>query len=373
MNICIIGAAGYIGSHAVKLMMKRGHRVVGIDNLSNGHRQAAERAMGSGGAGGAGAFYVADLANTGQIIDIFLREKVEAVMHFAASAYVGESVTDPRKYYRNNVSNTVNMLDAMHAAGIKKLVFSSTCATYGLPEKVPITEETPQKPITPYGDSKRMVEHILKDTAKAEGLAFAAPRYFNVAGCDPEGTIGEDHRPETHIIPVLLQVAQGKRSHMDLFGTDYPTPDGTCVRDYIHVWDLVEAHAVLLEKLQPGRGLFYNLGVGRGYSNREIIDAARRVTGHAIPVKESPHPARAIRRSFLPIRRRSSGSWGGRRRLQTWMRSWRRRGDGSKGIRKDTADRPDPGMPRAQGMDTRVSGPAPRILRQILCAGPQAK
>jgi len=284
MNICVIGAAGYIGSHAAKLLVERGHAVTCIDNLSNGHRAAVEGAIGPS---GRGAFFVADLANTFQIIDIFQRRKVEAVMHFAASAYVGESVTDPRKYYRNNVSNTVSMLDAMHAAGIKKLVFSSTCATYGMPAKMPITEDTPQAPINPYGDSKLMVEHILKDTAKAEGLAFAAPRYFNVAGCAPDGALGEDHRPETHIIPVLLQVAMGKRSHMDLFGTDYPTPDGTCVRDYIHVWDLVEAHLVLLEKLQEGRGLFYNLGVGRGYSNREMIEAVKRVTGKDIPIKEA--------------------------------------------------------------------------------------
>jgi UDP-glucose 4-epimerase len=212
-------------------------------------------------------------------------------MHFAASAYVGESVTDPRKYYRNNVSNTVSMLDAMHATGIKKLVFSSTCATYGMPPRMPITEDLPQNPINPYGDSKLMVEHILKDVAKAEGLGFAAPRYFNVAGCAPDGSIGEDHRPETHIIPVLLNVVLGKVPQMNLFGTDYPTKDGTCIRDYIHVWDLVEAHLVLLENLKPGQGLFYNLGVGRGYSNREIIESVQRVTGKKIKVVESPRRA----------------------------------------------------------------------------------
>lgn len=278
MNIAVIGGAGYIGSHAVKLLVERGHRVTCIDNLANGHRQAVHRDA---------SFFVADLANTFQIIDIFQKQKIEAVMHFAASAYVGESVADPRKYYRNNVSNTVSMLDAMHATGIKKLVFSSTCATYGVPDKVPMTENLPQRPINPYGDSKLMVEHILLDVAKAEGLAFAAPRYFNVAGSALDGAIGEDHRPETHIIPVLLQVAMGKRSHMDLYGTDYPTRDGTCVRDYIHVWDLVEAHLVLLENLQPGKGLFYNLGVGHGYSNRDIIESVQRVTGKKIPVKEA--------------------------------------------------------------------------------------
>jgi UDP-glucose 4-epimerase len=279
MNICVIGGAGYIGSHAVKLLVQKGHNVTCIDNLSNGHPSAVDKKA---------AFFVADLANTFQIIDIFQKQKIDAVMHFAASAYVGESVADPRKYYRNNVSNTVSMLDAMHACNIKKLVFSSTCATYGIPEKMPMTEDMPQRPINPYGDSKLMVEHILKDVAKAEGLAFAAPRYFNVAGCAPDGSIGEDHQPETHIIPVLLNVVLGKKDHMDLYGTDYPTRDGTCVRDYIHVWDLVEAHLALLEALQPGKGLFYNLGVGRGYSNREIIDAVQRVTGKTIPIKEAP-------------------------------------------------------------------------------------
>ncbi|HVS72249.1 MAG TPA: UDP-glucose 4-epimerase GalE [Phycisphaerae bacterium] len=279
MNICVIGGAGYIGSHALKLLVEKGHQVTCIDNLSNGHRAAVDPKA---------AFFVGDLANTFQMIDIFQKRQVEAVMHFAASAYVGESVTDPRKYYRNNVSNTLSMLDAMNACRIRKLVFSSTCATYGIPDKMPMTEDLPQRPINPYGESKLMVEHILRDVAKAEGLAFAAPRYFNVAGCAPDGSIGEDHRPETHIIPVLLQVALGKRSHMDLYGTDYPTKDGTCIRDYIHVWDLVEAHLVLLENLKEGHGLFYNLGVGRGYSNREIIESVQRVTGKNIPVREAP-------------------------------------------------------------------------------------
>lgn len=282
MNIAVIGGAGYIGSHAVKLLVEKGHQVTAIDNLGNGHRGAVHPKA---------KLYVADVANTSGLIDIFQKEKIAAIMHFAASAYVGESVTDPRKYYRNNVANTISMLDAMHATGIKKLVFSSTCATYGEPERVPMTEDLPQRPISPYGESKLMVEHILKDVAKAEGLAFAAPRYFNVAGSSLDGSIGEDHRPETHLIPVLLQVASGQRSHMDLYGTDYPTPDGTCVRDYIHVWDLVQAHLVLLENLQPGKGLFYNLGVGHGYSNREIISAVEKVTGKKLTIKEAPRRA----------------------------------------------------------------------------------
>ena len=282
MNICVIGGAGYIGAHAVKLLVEKGHNVTCIDNLSNGHRGAVDARAG---------FHVADLADTFHIIDILQRETVDAVMHFAACINVGESVTDPRKYYRNNVANTLSMLNAMHAAGVQRLVFSSTCATYGMPARIPLTEDLPQNPINPYGASKLMVERILLDTAKAEGLAFAAPRYFNVAGCAPDGTLGEDHRPETHIIPVLLQVALGQRPHFDLFGTDYPTKDGTCVRDYVHVWDLVEAHLVLLENLKPGQGLFYNLGVGRGYSNREIIQSVQRVTGKAIRIKEGPRRA----------------------------------------------------------------------------------
>lgn len=278
MNIAIIGAAGYIGSHAVKLLVERGHHVTAIDNLTEGHRAAVHpKAL----------LVVLDCANTAALATVLGADKIEAVMHFAASAYVGESVQNPRKYYRNNVSNTISMLDAMNLTGVKKLVFSSTCATYGEPQRVPITEDLPQNPISPYGHSKLMVENILKDTARAEGLAFAAPRYFNVAGAALDGSIGEDHRPETHLLPIVLQVALGQRPAVEIFGQDYPTPDGTCIRDYIHVWDLVEAHLVLLEQLQPGRGLFYNLGVGRGYSVREIIDACRKVTGKPIPTRET--------------------------------------------------------------------------------------
>ena len=278
MNIAVIGAAGYIGSHAVKLLVERGHHVTAIDNLTEGHRASVHPKA---------RLVVLDCANTAALATVLGADKIEAVMHFAASAYVGESVQNPRKYYRNNVSNTISMLDAMNLTGVKKLVFSSTCATYGEPQRVPITEDLPQNPISPYGHSKLMVENILKDTARAEGLAFAAPRYFNVAGAALDGSIGEDHRPETHLLPIVLQVALGQRPAVEIFGQDYPTPDGTCIRDYIHVWDLVEAHLVLLEHLQPGRGLFYNLGVGRGYSVREIIDACRKVTGKPIPTRET--------------------------------------------------------------------------------------
>ena len=276
MNIAVLGGAGYIGSHAVKLLAERGHRVTAVDNLVNGHRAAVDAAA---------RLVVLDAGDTAGLTAVLKAEKIEAVMHFAASAYVGESVRNPRLYYRNNVANTVRVLDAMHLAGVSRLVFSSTCATYGEPGKVPITEEAPQHPISPYGRSKHMVEQMLLDTARAENLAFAAPRYFNVAGAALDGTLGEDHRPETHLIPIVLQTALGQHEQVDIYGADYPTPDGTCVRDYIHVWDLVEAHLVLLENLQPGRGLFYNLGVGRGYSVREIIDACHRVTGRNIPTR----------------------------------------------------------------------------------------
>jgi len=279
MNIMVIGGAGFIGSHAVKLLVQRGHRVVAVDNLANGHRAAVHPEA---------KFIVLDCSDTAGLAAVFKAEKTQAVMHFAASAYVGESVQDPRKYYRNNVANTISMLDAMHLTGINKLVFSSTCATYGEPERVPITEDLPQKPISPYGRSKLMVEQILLDVAAAGGLAFAAPRYFNVAGSSLDGSIGEDHRPETHLIPILLQVALGQRTHADIYGDDYPTPDGTCIRDYIHVWDLVEAHLALLENLKPGKGLFYNLGVGKGYSVKQIVEACRAVTKHPIPTRQAP-------------------------------------------------------------------------------------
>jgi len=276
MRITVIGGAGYIGSHAVKLLVERGHTVTAFDNMSNGHHNAVHPKA---------KLVVGDVGNTYALLDTFKKDQTEAVMHFAASAYVGESVQDPRKYYRNNVSNTISMLDAMNACGIKKLVFSSTCATYGVPERVPMTEDLPQNPISPYGASKLMVERILLDTAAAEGLGFAAPRYFNVAGSALDGTIGEDHKPESHLILLVLFAALGKIPHIEVFGTDYATPDGTCIRDYIHVWDLVTAHLVLLENLQPGKGRFFNLGVGRGYSVNEIIESCRRVTKREIKVK----------------------------------------------------------------------------------------
>jgi UDP-glucose 4-epimerase len=222
-------------------------------------------------------------------IEASLREhRIEAVMHFAAFAAVGESVADPAKYYQNNVVASLNLLEGMRAADVRKIVFSSTTATYGVPDQIPITEDEPQKPINPYGFGKLVIEHALADYAGAYGFAYAALRYFNAAGASPSGEIGEDHDPETHLIPIVLQVALGQRSHITVLGDDYPTPDGTCVRDYIHVDDLGRAHVAALQRLQAGEGMRLNLGTGRGYSVREVIEACRRVTGHAIPAEIGP-------------------------------------------------------------------------------------
>jgi UDP-glucose 4-epimerase len=210
------------------------------------------------------------------------------VVHFAALAYVGESVKEPAKYYRNNTTYTLQLLDTMRRHSVNRFVFSSTCATYGVPVKVPVTEDNPQRPINPYGNTKLAVEMALSDYATAYGLGYAALRYFNAAGATPDGSIGEDHHPETHLIPLVLQVALGQRAHIEIFGTDYTTPDGTCVRDYIHVDDLAEAHLLALERLESGKGFCCNLGTGRGYSVRELVKTAEQVTRRAIAVKEGP-------------------------------------------------------------------------------------
>jgi UDP-glucose-4-epimerase GalE len=277
MRILVTGGAGYIGSHAVRLFLDRGHDVRVYDNLSMGHRAAVP----------ADRLVVADLGDAHRLDQVLVEHRTEAVVHFAAFAFVGESVADPAKYYRNNVVNTLTLLDALRRHGVKRFVFSSTCATYGIPQTVPLTEDEPQKPINPYGNGKLAVEFALADYAAAYGWGFAALRYFNAAGASPEGTIGEDHDPETHLIPLVLQAAAGLRPAIQVFGTDYPTPDGTCVRDYIHVDDLAEAHLLALEKLAPGVGLKLNLGTGRGYTVREVIRVAEEVTGRKVPVQES--------------------------------------------------------------------------------------
>jgi UDP-glucose 4-epimerase len=281
MRILVTGGAGYIGSHAVRLFLERGHDVWIYDNLSMGHRAAvpAERLI------------VGDLAETARLDQALVAQRIEAVVHFAAFAYVGESVQQPAKYYQNNLVNTLHLLDALRRLRIDRFVFSSTCATYGVPEKVPITETEKQKPINPYGNTKLAVEYALADYAAAYNWGFAALRYFNAAGASPAGDIGEDHEPETHLIPLVLQAVLGQRPAITVFGSDYPTPDGTCIRDYIHVDDLAEAHLLALENLTPGKHLHYNLGTGRGYSVREVIRLAEEVTGKPVPVKEGPRRA----------------------------------------------------------------------------------
>lgn len=282
MRILVTGGAGYVGSHCVRHLCEDGHDVVVFDNLSEGHRGAVHPKA---------RFIEGDLADKPLLMKILSRESSDAVMHFAASAYVGVSVLEPLKYYRNNMANTVSLLEAMSETGVKRLVFSSTCATYGLPERVPITEDNPQHPINPYGRTKLAVEWMLQDSARAWGLGACALRYFNASGAAADGSIGEDHDPETHLIPLVLLAALGKRPDIKVFGTDYPTPDGTCIRDYIHVDDLAVAHRLAIEAVSSGTFTAYNLGTGRGYSVREVIDAARRVTGKQIPVVEAPRRA----------------------------------------------------------------------------------
>jgi UDP-glucose-4-epimerase GalE len=278
MRILVTGGAGYIGSHAVRLFLARGHDVWVYDNLSMGHRRAvpAERLI------------VGDLGELPRLDNALVAHRIEAVVHFAAHAYVGESVQHPARYYQNNLVNSLHLLDAARRHRVGRFVFSSTCATYGVPGQVPITEDEPQKPINPYGNTKLAVERALADYAAAYEFGFAALRYFNAAGASPAGDIGEDHDPETHLIPLVLQAAMGQRPAVTVFGTDYPTPDGTCVRDYIHVDDLAEAHLLALEAVRPGRQLYYNLGTGRGYSVREVIRTAEEVTGKPVPVTEGP-------------------------------------------------------------------------------------
>ena len=281
MRILVTGGAGYIGSHTVKHLLGHGHDVLVLDNLGLGHRAAVP----------ADRLVVADLKDVGRVDQLMIGHRVEAVVHFAADAAVGESVTNPAKYYLNNLVNSVNLLECARRNGVTRFVFSSTCATYGTPAVVPITEETPQSPINPYGQTKLAFERMLADYAAAYPLGYAALRYFNAAGATPDDTLGEDHTPEAHLIPIVLQVALGQRPHVSVFGTDYPTPDGTCVRDYVHVDDLASAHRLALEQIAPGRGMLFNVGMGRGYSVREVIRIAERVTGRPIKVVEGPRRA----------------------------------------------------------------------------------
>jgi UDP-glucose-4-epimerase GalE len=275
-EILVVGGAGYIGSHMCKHLADTGYRPVVLDNLSTGHRVAVRH----------GPFFQGEMTDAALLAAIFRQHRIQAVMHFAAHCYVGESVTDPARYYRNNVAATLALMEAMGRAGVRRLIFSSSCAVYGEPAQVPMDEDHPLRPINPYGRSKLMVEQILEDFESAYGWVTVRLRYFNAAGADPEGVLGEDHRPETHLIPLVLQVALGQRPAIDIFGDDFPTFDGTCIRDYIHIADLAQAHRLALERiLNGGTGGAFNLGNGNGYSVRQVVDTARRVTGAVIPAR----------------------------------------------------------------------------------------
>ena len=282
-TILVAGGAGYIGSHMVALLVKRGYEVVVADNLRTGHWQAVK---------GARKMYVGDLRDGAFLHQIFTENKIDGVINFAAFSLVGESVTNPLKYYGNNVEGAVSLLSAMQAHGVDKIVFSSTAAAYGEPEKQPIEEGDRTEPTNPYGATKLAIENMLKWCDCAYNIRYVALRYFNAAGSDTEAGIGEDHNPESHLIPLVMKTALGQRDHIGIFGEDYPTPDGTCVRDYIHVKDLAEAHLLALEYLdRGGKSDVFNLGSGNGYSVREIIDTARRVTGREIPARVEPRRA----------------------------------------------------------------------------------
>lgn len=279
MKVLVAGGAGYIGSHVVSDLARHGHQPVILDNLSKGHRAAVKE----------GRLVIGDLKDSDLVKKVLTEEKIEAVIHLAAYSLVGESVQDPGKYFDNNIANGIKLLDAMRACGVKFFVLSSTAAVYGEPEQTPITEDHPKKPTNPYGFSKLTLEGILDAYDRAYGLRYISLRYFNAAGADPKAEIGEDHHPESHLIPIILQTALGTRENIQLFGTDYPTPDGTCIRDYIHVADLSQAHLLALESLiERSTSQIYNLGNGHGYSNLEVIETARKVTGKPIKVVEAP-------------------------------------------------------------------------------------
>lgn len=279
-TILVTGGAGYIGSHAVLALQQSGYNVIVLDNLSNGHRELVEQVLQV-------PLIVGDISDRPLLDHVFAEHPIMAVMHFAAFIAVGESVEDPAKYYRNNVAGTLTLLEAMVAASVKAIVFSSTCALYGDPEFVPITEDHPKAPISPYATSKWMVEKLLQDFESAYGLKSVAFRYFNASGADPNGLLGEDHEPETHLIPLVLLAALGRRESISILGTDYPTPDGTCIRDYIHVTDLADAHVLGLKYLlEGGESQVFNLGNGNGFSVRQVIETAQQVTGKPIRIVE---------------------------------------------------------------------------------------
>lgn len=289
MKVLVVGGAGYIGSHMVKMLHLAGHEVVTLDNLSNGYRDAVLF----------GEFVEGDIADRGLLKTLFSKHEFDGVMHFASYIQVGESVEKPSMYYENNVSNTLTLLSAMVDAGIKSFIFSSTAAIFGEPEYTPIDENHHKHPINPYGQSKLMVEQILNDFDSAYGMKSVCLRYFNAAGADADCELGERHIPETHLLPLVLQAASGRRKAISIFGTDYDTPDGTCIRDYIHIEDLCSAHLLALESLvSGGNSKAYNMGNGQGYSIRDVIDTVKKVTGKEFEVVESPRregdPARLV-------------------------------------------------------------------------------
>ena len=290
MRLLVLGGAGYIGSHTALELIKKGHEVIVVDNLVTGYEKAIpDKAV----------FYQGDIRNFDFLDNLFKTEKIDAVIHFAAYSLVGESVTNPLKYYDNNLYGTKVLLEAMIKNNVNKIVFSSTAATYGEPENIPILESDRTCPTNPYGETKLAMEKMFHWASKAHGLSYVSLRYFNACGADATGQIGEAHNPESHLIPLVLQVPNGKRESVSIYGTDYDTPDGTCIRDYIHVTDLAEAHILAVEYLaKGGESNIFNLGNGVGYSVREVIETARRVTGHPIPATEVPRragdPARLV-------------------------------------------------------------------------------
>jgi UDP-glucose-4-epimerase GalE len=303
--VLVTGGAGYIGSHAAYALKRKGFEVIIYDNLSTGHKTLADGFE----------FVNADLADSAKLKSVLAR--VDAVMHFAAHAYVGESGTNPRKYFHNNVLTGISLLDAIVEAKIQKFIFSSTCAVYGIPDKVPITEDTTRNPVNPYGATKLAFEYALEAYARAYGFRYVSFRYFNAAGADEGGTIGELHEPETHLIPVAFEAIRGKRKALEIFGTDYPTPDGTCIRDYIHVNDLAEAHVLGLEYLEKGDSTVMNLGTGRGYSVKEVISAIEQISGKKVPyIQSARRPGDPARLVADPTRAEKLLNWKANRSLE---------------------------------------------------------
>ena len=316
MRVLVAGGAGYIGSHTARRLAAAGHDVVLYDDLSRGHRAVAD-ILGL-------PLVAAPLADRERLLATLRERRIDTVMHFAAYAYVGESTASPLLYYDNNVATTIGVLRCMQEAGVRRFVFSSTCATYGDPDRVPITEEAPQRPVSPYGWSKLMVERVLRDhLASDPSFCFAALRYFNACGCAMDGSLGEDHAPETHLIPSLLQAALGLRGELVVFGTDYPTPDGTNIRDYVHVDDLADAHVAAMERLASGDAIFCNLGTGRGFSVREILAAAERVTGRPVPVRYGERRAGDAVALFAdPSRAKTLLGWEAKHRYPEAIIAW---------------------------------------------------